>query len=106
MPPARQAAWDAYLAVTTGLLPAVVDECAYGPAVNAKLGGVVIRINRYAPMWGEHGPMLAAAARSAVRVYRTGNRDDLTGLLLTIAGRLYALSIPPGTGPRDRNDRR
>ena len=79
-PPSARAAWDTYLALTDRLLPALagIDDRA---VLNAYLGAVVIRIRRYAPMWGGHGPMLIAAAHSAVRLYRDGDDDALTALL-------------------------
>jgi hypothetical protein len=97
---ARRAAWDAYLTLATSLLPALREEQAES-TVNAKLGGVAGRILRYAPLWGEHGPMLVAAAKSAIRLYRAGERDDLVALLQATADRLYLLSAsrtPPGDG--------
>jgi hypothetical protein len=100
--PARRTAWDAYLNLTTGLLPALRQERP-DSTVSTKLGGVATRIMRYAPLWGEHGPMLTAATRSAIRLYRAGEHDDLVALLQATADRLYLLSasrIPP-----PRNDR-
>jgi hypothetical protein len=95
---ARRAAWDTYLALTTSLLPALREERS-DTTVNTSLGGVVIRIRRYAPLWGAHGPMLLAAARSAIRLHRAGERDDLVALVQATADRLYLLSAtqtPPG----------
>jgi len=105
MAPARRAAWDAYLAVRN-LLSMIVDECVHGPEINAQLGGVVDRIRRYAPLWGEDGSMLAAATHSAVRIYRGGDCDQLAGLLHAVADRLYLLSIAPGWSASARNRKR
>lgn len=96
MPPAQHAAWDAYHALTAGLLPAVRSDPTE-PAVNALLGGVAKRILRDAPLWDAHGPMLVCAVKSAVRLYRAGEQDDLLDLLWSIADRLYVLSALPGT---------
>lgn len=104
MAPARRAAWDAYLAVRA-LLP-VITDCSHDPEINAQFGGVVIRIRRYAPLWGEDGSMLTAAAYSAVRIYRGGDRDQLAGLLYAIADRLYLLSIAPGRSAPSANRKR
>jgi hypothetical protein len=102
----ERAAWDTYFAVTTSLIPALSVELARRDAtVNPRLGAVVLRIHRYAPMWGEHGPMLASAGRSAVRLYRHGEWSDLAALLAVIAERLYMLSLgrpPPCQGPGGR----
>jgi hypothetical protein len=105
MAPARRAAWDAYLAVRK-FLPVVTDDCGHGPAINAQLGGVVVRIRRYAPLWGEDGSMLTAAVYSAVRIYRRGDRDQLVDLLNAIADRLYLLSIAPGWSASSTNRKR
>lgn len=89
---AQRAAWDAYLALTVGLLPALDDEHVDDRMVNARLGGVAIRIHRYAPMWPGDGPMLVAAVHSAIRLYRSGDRPALVDLLHVLAPRLYLLS--------------
>ena len=103
MAPARRAAWDTYLTVTTILLPALRQE-RFDSTVSTKLSGVATRIMRYAPLWGEHGPMLVAAARSAIRLYRTSEHDDLVALLQTTADRLYLLSASRTPPPHDGRD--
>jgi hypothetical protein len=100
MAASRQAAWDAYIAVSRRLLPAIADPSRHGPAVGVELDGVVVRIRRYAPMWGEDGQMLLAAVRSVVRLYADGDRDQLASLLHAISDRLYRLSIEPGGARR------
>jgi hypothetical protein len=106
--PAQRAAWDAYLAVTTGLLPALRGDDLQGDrpdsAVNTQLGGVATRLLRYAPLWGAHGPMLEAAVTSAIRLYRAGQRSDLLDLLQVMADRLYLLSADPNLPGRDGRD--
>jgi len=103
---AERAAWDTYFAVTTSLIPALGAELARrDAAVNPRLGAVVLRIRRYETMWGEHGPMLASAGSSALRLYRHGEWSDLAALLAAIAERLYLLSLrgpPPCQGPGGR----
>lgn len=89
---AQRAAWDVYLALTVGLLPALDHEHDDGRVVNARLGGVAVRIHRYAPMWAGDGPMLIAAVHSAIRLYRRGDRPALVGLSRVMAHRLYLLS--------------
>jgi hypothetical protein len=100
---AQRAAWDTYLAVTTSLIPALgVEPARRDAAITPRLGAVVLRIHRYAPMWGEQGPMLACAGRSALRLYRHAEWPDLTALLAAVAERLYLLSLglpPLGQGP-------
>lgn len=88
---ARRAAWDTYQALAEGLLPALGNGDG-DEVVNPRLGGVVIRIRRYAPMWEHDGPMLLAAAASAVRLLRHGDREGLTGLAQAMAHRLFALT--------------
>lgn len=90
----RQAAWDAYVSITVGLLPALYDEDdAEGWAqVNPRLGGVAVRIHRYAPTWGHDGPMLVAAAGSAIRLYQHGDRPALIALAHAMAHRLFQLA--------------
>ena len=99
MVPAQRAAWDAYLALTTGLLPALRTDPLHSDqpdsAVNTQLGGMATRIRRYALLWGEHGEMLVAAVTSAIRLYRAGQRSDLLDLLQVMADRLYLLSADP-----------
>ena len=90
----RRAAWDAYLALVKGLLPSL-REGDSDDVVNPRLGAVVLRIRRYAPMWRADGPMLIAAASSAVRLLRQGDREALTGLAAAIAHRLLRLSGVP-----------
>lgn len=104
--PPQRAAWDTYLAVTKSLLPALTDN-GDAETINPRLGGVVIRIRRYAPMWGEHGPMLIAAMHSAIRLYRRGDRDDLVSLLQTMACRLFLMSVRrrPANHPGHRNQK-
>jgi hypothetical protein len=103
---AQRAAWDTYFAVTTSLIPALgVEPSRRDATVNPRLGAVVLRIHRYAPMWDEHGRMLACAGRSAIRLYRHGEWSDLAALLAVIAERLYTLSLglpPPRQGPGGR----
>jgi hypothetical protein len=106
--PAQLAAWDAYVILTTGLLPALHKDALQtdqaDSAVNTQLGGVATRVLRYAPLWGEHGPMLVAAVKSAVRLYRAGERSDLLDLLRVMADRLYLLSAGPTRPRRDGRD--
>lgn len=91
--PAQRAAWDAYVALTAGLLPALYTEDDDGWAqANVRLGGVVVRVRRYAPMWHLDGPMLTAACGSAIRLYGHGDRRGLTALVHAMAHRLFLLS--------------
>jgi hypothetical protein len=104
----QQAAWETYLAVTWRVLP-VLDDFPATDAdaiINRRLGGVVIRVRRYAPLWGEHGPMLVAAASSLVRLYRQGDFSALGDLLRLIARRLYQLSASPAARGKPHNQRR
>lgn len=94
--PARGAARDAYRSVTCGLLPTLRGDRVDGTAVGAALGGVAIRIVRYAPMWGEHGAILMAAAHGAVRLFRVGDWTGLAALLQVTAGRLQQLATGAG----------
>lgn len=95
MAPAQRAAWDAYLDLTRGLLPALHDDQIDADALTPKLGTVALRILRYAPLWDEHGPMLVAALHSAVRLHRAGDRAELADLLWAMGNRLYLLSAGP-----------
>lgn len=98
--PAQRAAWDVYLAVTVDLLPALTgDDDPDGGAVNPRLGGVAVRIRRYAPMWAEDGPMLIAAVYSAIRLYRNGDRPALIAVLHAMAHRLFLLSVGHRVAP-------
>jgi hypothetical protein len=100
---AQRAAWDTYLAVTSSLLPVLdLDLAVRDAAVNPRLGAVVVRLRRYAPLWGGHGPMLVSAGHSAIRLYRRGDWSDLTALLHAVADRLFMLSAGP---PRPRQGR-
>lgn len=105
--PARRAAWNAYQAVAEGLLPALGNGDG-DEVVNPRLGAVVIRIRRYAPMWKHDGPMLLAATASAVRLLRHGDRDGLTGLAQAMAHRLFAMAVGrnhrPHPGPRNHKN--
>ncbi len=105
--PGQQAAWDTYLAVTRKLLPILNDFPATDAdaIANHRLGAVVIRIHRYAPMWGEHAPILIAAAGSAVRLYRHGDIPALRDLLQVLAHRLYQLSTGQTSRFKPRNQR-
>jgi hypothetical protein len=105
MSAARCTAWDAYLTLTRGLLPALDDDQIDAAALKSQMGGVGIRIERYAPLWGEHGPMLQAAMHCAVRLYRVGDRVGLADLLRAVANRLYLLSADPRLPERDGHDR-
>jgi hypothetical protein len=104
----QQAAWETYLAVTERVLPVLEDFPATDAdaITNRRLGGVVIRIRRHAPLWGEHGPILIAAAASAVRLYRRGHITALRDLLQVIAHRLYQLSTGPAAHSKPHNQRR
>jgi len=48
--------------------------------------------------------MLEAAVRSAIRLYRAGQRSDLLDLLQAMADRLYLLSADPNLPRRDGRD--
>lgn len=100
---AQSAAWEAYRAVTDGLLPTLRGDMIDGQAVKAQLGTVAIRILRDAPLWDEHGAMLEAALHSAMRLYRNGDITALAGLTQDISDRLYVLSASPGQH-RHRSD--
>jgi hypothetical protein len=102
MTPARRAAWEAYLAITGELLPAISDEYSHGPAMGARLDDLVVEMTRHAWLWGSQGRMMIAAARSAVRIFRNGDREELIALLRSMAHRLYLLSIAPGHEQRPR----
>jgi hypothetical protein len=94
-PSAQCAAWDAYRSVSTGLLPALYGNEIGSAEVKSQLGAVAIRIVRYWPLWGAHGAMLIAALHSAMRLYRQGDGDELTGMIQDIGDRLYLLSASP-----------
>jgi hypothetical protein len=102
---AQRSAWDAYLTLARGLLPTLFEDQIDAVALTCQLDGVAIRLLRYAPLWGEHGPMLLAALQSAVRLHRRGERADLTELLRAIANRLYLISAGPRTPGHDSHDR-
>ena len=97
-PAGQQAAWDAYVSITVGMLPVLYDEEGSDgwAQVNPRLGGVAVRIRRYASMWDHDGPMLTAAASSAIRLYRHGDRPALIALAHAMAHRLFLLAV--GTG--------
>jgi hypothetical protein len=105
----QQAAWDAYVSITVGLLPVLYDDSGTDgwAQVNPRLGGAVVRIRRYAPMWEGDGPMLVAAASSAIRLYRHGDRPALITLAHAMAHRLFLLTIgadpPQDPGRHSRN---
>jgi hypothetical protein len=104
-PEARRAAWDAYRVVTGGLLTAAHDPHIDPGTLNVRLGTALLHIVRSASLWGEHGPMLLSAARTAVALLRADDRDGLAGLAQLIADRLYLLSAGPPrlrTGPSNR----
>ena len=103
MASAQCAAWDAYLDLTRGLLPALHDDQVDFGSLNSQLGAVATRILRFAPLWGGHGPMLVAALHSATRLHRAGDRADLADLLWVMANRLYLLSAGPRRDGRDRS---
>ncbi|WP_327004332.1 hypothetical protein OHA72_56395 [Dactylosporangium sp. NBC_01737] len=111
-PAGQRAAWDAYVSITIGLLPVLYDpECEHGTdgwaQVNPRLGGVAVRIRRSAPMWDHDGPILTAAASSAIRLYRHGDRPALIALAHAMAHRLFLLTIgtvrPHHPNRRSRN---
>ncbi|MEV0569941.1 hypothetical protein [Dactylosporangium sp. NPDC050588] len=95
MPAAQRTAWDAYLTVTGGLLPAVGGEPIRGATIGCELRGFVVRIERYAPLWGADGPMLLAAVRAAQALHQRGDRTALADLLRAMADRLYLISARP-----------
>jgi hypothetical protein len=105
MAAAQSTAWDAYLALTRGLLPALHDDGVDAATLNSQLDGVAIRILLYAPLWGDHGPMLLTALHCAVRLHRAGDRNDLADLLRAIANRLYLLSAGPRLPRGDGHNR-
>lgn len=109
-PAGQRAAWQAYVAVTQRLLPALEAESRSqgsigGSRVNRALGAVALHIRRHAPTWGEHGPMLVAAVDSAIRLFRHGDRPALAGLLQVLAWRLHLLSASPCTRPAGRSQK-
>lgn len=96
----QSAAWDAYRAVTGGLLPALAANQVDSRTVTAQVGAVASRIVRYSPLWGEHGPMLMAALHCAMGHYRAGDHRELADLAHAISDRLYLLSAaPPARDP-------
>jgi hypothetical protein len=105
MSAAQRTAWDVYLTLARGLLPALDDDRVDAAALTSQLDGVAVRILRFAPLWGEHGPMLLAALQSAVRLHRRGERADLAELLRAMANRLYLISAGPRLPERDGHDR-
>lgn len=101
----RRAAWDAYLTLAEGLLPALRNGDS-DDAINPLLGRVVIHIHRHAPMWATDGLMLVAAASGAVRLLRQSDHDGLVDLSTAMAHRLFLLSVGPNRphhpGPRNQ----
>jgi len=101
----RAAAWDAYLALTCGLLPAL--DGTDDRAVNAGLGGLAVRIRRYAPLWPGQGPRLLNQTYEAIGCWQRGDYDRLAEHLDTLAADLFTISSgrvarqsrlhPPGT---------
>jgi hypothetical protein len=103
-PPAQCAAWDAYRAVNTGLLPALRGNGIDSAVVRSQLGAVAVRIVRYSPLWGVHGAMLVDALHSAMRLYRLGDGDELVGLIHDVGDRLYLLSASPNRQHHNSED--
>jgi len=92
MPVVQVTAWDTFLVLTRGLLPALAARPTDAEVLKTQLGRVEIRVARYAPLWGAHGPMLEAALRTGVLLYQDGDHDALADLMQGVADRLYLLS--------------
>jgi hypothetical protein len=103
VPASRRAAWDAYLTLTNGLLPILDTDQAHA-RVSTALADVTERVECSAPLWGDHGPMLVAALKSATRLYRAEEHSDLRELLRIVADRLYLLSARRTRPRRDGSD--
>jgi hypothetical protein len=99
---ARRTAWEAYVALTTGLLP-VLDRVSWDHRdVGARLAKLAKRIRRGARLWGQDGQMLASAIASAVQLHCHGQLTELAGLLRVVAYRLFLLACgeaPPDHAP-------
>ncbi|WP_426513645.1 hypothetical protein ACPPVO_25385 [Dactylosporangium sp. McL0621] len=106
MPAAQRTAWAAFLMVTRGLLPAVDDERMPAATEDGDLLRFALRIERDAPLWGEHGPMLLAALRDVQAMRWGGDRADLADLLRVMAHRLYVISAGPRPPRHDGHGRR
>jgi hypothetical protein len=90
-----------YLALAREVLPTLADNQVDTAALNPQLGKLALRILRFAPLWGEHGPILLDALQSAMRLHRRGARADLTDLFRAMAGRLFLISAAPRLPERD-----
>ena len=94
---AQRKAGETYSAVTSGLLPLLLEAADRDEhsAVGARLDAVAVQIRRYAPLWSEHGEMLRAAMGSAVRLHLQNDRVGLVAILRLVAARLFLLSASP-----------
>ncbi|GAA1392921.1 hypothetical protein ACFQZ4_36965 [Catellatospora coxensis] len=104
MQPHRRAAWHAYLAVATQLLPALRRAALDDVALSEQFAALSEHLAAGRRWWGVDGERMSAIAARADAMHHCGDHTGAAVLLRALAVRLFAISSSIPTASCDGRD--
>lgn len=101
MQPHRRAAWHAYLAIATDLLPALRCTAGTETVLSAHFEALSDRLAAGRRWWGVDGERMSAIAARADAMHHCGDHAGAAVLLRALAVRLFAISSSTPTASCD-----
>ncbi|MEU8080981.1 hypothetical protein AB0B31_36700 [Catellatospora citrea] len=104
MQPHRRAAWHAYLAIATDLLPALRSAASTETVLSEQFAALSERLAAGHRWWGPDGHRMMAIAARADAMHHCGDHAGAAVLVRALAVRLFAISSSTPTASRDGCD--
>ena len=104
MQPHRRAAWHAYLAIATDVLPALRHAATTETVLSEQFAALSERLAAGRARWGADGHRMTAIAARADAMHHCGDHAGAAALLRALAVRLFAISSSTPTASRDGCD--
>lgn len=99
--PHRRAAWHAYLAIVTDLLPTLRSAATTGTILSEQFAALSQRLAVSHLWWGADGQRLIAIAARADAMHHCGDHAGAAVLVRALAVRLFTISGSTPTASRD-----
>lgn len=100
----RRAAWQAYLAIVTDLLPALRSAVTTDTVLSEQFAALSERLATSHLCWGADGHRMVAIAARADAMHHCGDHAGAAVLVRALAVRLFAISSSTPTASRDSCD--
>ncbi|GIF94471.1 hypothetical protein Cch02nite_79150 [Catellatospora chokoriensis] len=100
----RRAAWQAYLAIATDLLPALRQAATTEIVLSEQFAALSERLSASHRWWGTDAHRMTAIVARADAMHHCGDHCGSAVLLRALAVRLFAISSSTPTASRDGCD--